>query len=73
MANTIDLCGEATWDFGQEFFIEDPEKGNWILSSTEYGGDGKVRKFDGTYLDWIGEGSYGRSKGVWSGTFEIRE
>jgi hypothetical protein len=69
----IELCGEATWDFGSEFFIEDPENGNFVFSSPDYGGNGKVRRFSGSYADWIGEGSIGRSKGVWHSVFELEE
>jgi hypothetical protein len=60
--NLLTCTGEFTWNFGQEFFVE-TEEGNFIWSDPDYDGDNTFRYTEKTYQEWIGEGSYGRSKG----------
>jgi hypothetical protein len=55
------LEGEFTWNFGSYFFIE-TSQGNFIWHDPDYGGDGSIQSYQGTYQKWIGS-SFGRSKG----------
>jgi hypothetical protein len=59
------LVGEFTWDFSQQFFIETAE-GNFVWSDPDYQGDGSIRKYAGSFQDWIkaDQGGFGRSKGT---------
>lgn len=58
------LIGHFGWDFGQVFFIE-TEKGNFIWSDPEYGGDGSIRPYAGSLKSWLKSSNlpYVRDKG----------
>ena len=58
-----ELCGEFTWDFGQHFFIE-TEKGNFIWSDPDYGGDNTLTPFEGGIKNFFTDDGYGRDKGT---------
>lgn len=57
----MNVVGEFTWDFGQNFFIETPI-GNFVWSDPDYYGDNTIRTFNGSIQDYFGEG-FGRCKG----------
>jgi len=59
---TKEMTADFTWDFGQTFFLETSE-GNYLWSDPDYGGDNHIRKYDGSYNDWLPPPLYGRSKG----------
>lgn len=56
-----DTIAEFTWDFSSHFFLE-TEKGNYIWSNPDYGGDNTIQPYDSSYEAWI-DGGVGRSKG----------
>jgi hypothetical protein len=43
-----DLVGDFSWDYGCTFFIE-TEKGNFVWSDPEYGGNNEIKAFDGSF------------------------
>jgi len=57
----LDLVGEFTWDFSNEFFIETGE-GNFVWDNVTH----VLRSFQGEYTDWLfAQGiPYGRDKGM---------
>ena len=61
---TLNLVGEFTWLWGQEFFIETSER-NFIWRDPDYGGDNSIRVYSGSFQDYLKEIGldYGRSKG----------
>jgi len=61
----LNLIGEFSWNFGQEFFIE-TDRGNFVYSDPEYGGDNTLRPFNGDLKQYLKEtnADYVRDKGV---------
>lgn len=57
----MNMVGEFTWNFGQQFFIETSE-GNFIWNDPDYNGDNTIRKYNGSLQDYFGK-SFGRDKG----------
>lgn len=57
----MNMVGQFTWDFGQNFFIE-TSIGNFIWSDPDYYGDNTIKSFDGSIKDYFGKG-FGRRKG----------
>lgn len=55
----MNLMGEFTWNFGQQFFIETAQ-GNFIWSDPDYNGDNTIRKYHGTIHDFFPGDSYSR-------------
>ena len=60
---TIHDVADFTWDFSKEFFLE-TDKGNFVWSDPEYGGNNTISHYSGTISDWLGALPYGRSKGI---------
>ena len=58
----LNLNGDFTWDFGNQFFIETP-RGNFVWSDPDYDGNNILRAVKCSYKEWIGPGRYGRDKG----------
>ena len=61
----LNLWGNFIWMWGQEYFIE-TNCGNFVWSSPEYRGDNTLRKYSGTYKQYLEESNsdYGRGKGI---------
>jgi hypothetical protein len=58
------LVGSFTWLWSQQFFIE-TERGNFIWSDPDYGGDNTVRSVASDFKTYLFETGieYGRDKG----------
>lgn len=56
--------GTFTWMWGMEFFIE-TNIGNFIWKDPEYQGDNTIRRYTGSYKDYLKEShiDFGRDKG----------
>jgi hypothetical protein len=63
-ALTLDDIGRFTWSFGRYFHIE-TNKGNFIWSDPDYGGDNTIRHTDMNYMQWRQylQLPFGRDKG----------
>lgn len=57
---------QFTWSFGQTFFVETMQHGNFIWSDPDYQGDNSFTPFHDSYNDWCKESGipYGRDKGT---------
>ena len=62
---TVDDTAEFTWSFGSHFLLQ-TNKGNFVWSDPEYGGDNTIKPFDGGYKEWCQDEhiDFGRSKGI---------
>lgn len=60
----LELIGDFTWSFGNQFFIETPN-GNFVWSDPDYGGNNILKSFNSNYEDWCKSLNipYGRDKG----------
>lgn len=61
----LDTSADFSWSFDSEFFLQTVEGGNYIWSNPNYSGDNTIRKFEGSFKDWLKLNGldYARSKG----------
>ncbi len=62
--NILDLMGDFTWCFNQYFFVE-TEEGNFVWSSSDYGGNNTLTKTKKSLSKFLREQQieFGRDKG----------
>ena len=60
----LNVVGEFTWMWGMDFFIE-TDVGNFIWKDPDYQGDNTIRRYNGSYNDYLKEFDidFGRDKG----------
>lgn len=61
---SLDDIAEFTWMWTNIFFLE-TNKGNYLWSDPDYGGDNTIKKYPGSLEDYCRETNtpYGRDKG----------